>query len=629
VIFFADGQYLDSQGTLNNYSGFSSLNQNAAHNFSVADLSALGQAGQEKAIFFSKFTSELAIEGKKALFLASLFPSKTIDAFFTTIRYNENSHIYLVNSDGSKVYHQANNAQDPLVAFNIFTALQSKDYFYGTSYSELIDNVGQRKSGTVHLKLDNEDYMLSYAPLTTNGFYILMAVPSKTVAVSTAAFTRRVLVSFTIIFLFIACLVIGMILIINHSNHVKELQAERAKALEEKAAAEKAANQAKSVFLSNMSHDVRTPLNGIIGMLNIASEHPDDPVVVKDSLKSIKECSDHLLSLINDVLDMSRIESGKVEVRKEPFNLLSVLDGCTSIIRGQLLDRKVDFHFDFSKVTHSNVIGDAPHLQRIIINILGNSVKFTEDGQNIDFTVEEVALSPAKALYRFSMKDTGIGMSEDFQKVIFNSFTQENRPASAKYKGTGLGMAITKQYVDLMGGTISLKSKLNEGSLFVVEIPMEYEEKEIAYERHQETVVPRPVLKGLNILLVEDNEINQKIAESLILPTEAGLVMKKNGKEGLDEFISKPEHTYDMILMDIMMPIMDGYEAAKAIRSSQKNDATSIIIIAMTADAFSEDILQAKNAGMNDHIAKPIDKNDFYRKLTKFAKQIEANKHAK
>ena len=623
LLFFAGGQYMNSLGESNIYDSFYSLGQDAQYNFSVADLSPLGSAGKEKVIFFSKFKSELTIDGKVALYLAFSLPSSTIDAFFTTIRYNSSSHIYVVNKDGSKVYHQTSSETDPLVAFNLFTALQSKEYFYGSSYAQLSNDVSQRKSGTAHIKLGSENFMLSYSPMATNGFYLLMAVPSKTVSVSTTAFTNKVLLSFSLIFLFTAALVISIILIVNHNNHAKELAAERAKALEEKAEAEKAANQAKSVFLSNMSHDVRTPLNGIIGMLNIASDHIDDPNVVKDSLKSIKECSDHLLSLINDVLDMSRIESGKVIVKKESFNLLGMLDGCTSIIRGQLIDRKVDFHFDFSKVKHPNVLGDEDHLQRIIINILGNSVKFTNDGKSIDFTVEEIELSKLKSTYRFRMQDTGIGMSEDFQKVIFNSFTQENRPASAKYKGTGLGMAITKQYVDMMGGTITLKSKLEEGSLFIVEIPFEYEEKETANERNLKLAVPVPDLSHTNILLVEDNEINQKITESLILPTGATLVTKKNGKEGLEEFLTQKEHTYDLILMDIMMPIMDGYEASRLIRSSSKSDSQSVIIIAMTADAFAEDIIAAKKAGMNDHIAKPIDKNDFYLKLGKFCSPKE------
>jgi CheY-like chemotaxis protein len=275
------------------------------------------------------------------------------------------------------------------------------------------------------------------------------------------------------------------------------------------------------------------------------------------------------------------------------------------------------------ELQHPNVIGDSVRLQRIIINILGNSVKFTPDGKSISFHVEETPIDEKTSSYHLIMEDTGVGMSEEFQKKIFDSFSQEERAQTSAYKGTGLGMAITKQYVSMMNGTITLKSKINEGTRFDVLLPLSFTSGPVLDEKVQAAMAPIPSLEGKKVLLVEDNEINIKIALHLLEATKADVVVEKNGRLAYEEFEKEDNGYFALILMDVMMPVMNGYEATSAIRSSKKEYASSVPIIAMTANAFAEDIQKVLASGMNDHIVKPIDKALFYRSIGKALKKAE------
>jgi CheY-like chemotaxis protein len=345
---------------------------------------------------------------------------------------------------------------------------------------------------------------------------------------------------------------------------------------------------------------------------------------VSECLASIEKSSNHLLSLINDVLDMSRIEAGKVEMKSEPFNILSVLDSCVSIIKGQLEARDITFTTDTSLLKHPYVKGDKVRLQRIVTNILGNAVKFTPDGKSIRFKACEEDASETKVTYRLEFEDTGIGMSEEFQKKIFDPFSQEERPDFTAYKGTGLGMAITKQYVDAMGGKISLVSQIDKGSFFTVLLPLSLASPDEVLSLHQ-SLTPIPYLAGKKVLLVEDNEINMQIAQHLLEQTHCMVIAVKNGKEAVESFQKEKEGAISLILMDVMMPVMNGYQATQAIRALKRTDALSVKIVAMTANAFQEDFAKAKEAGMNDRLIKPIDKNLFYQIVTKYALEDKAS----
>jgi CheY-like chemotaxis protein len=297
-----------------------------------------------------------------------------------------------------------------------------------------------------------------------------------------------------------------------------------------------------------------------------------------------------------------------------------LLDACYSIIGGQLLSRKVDFMKEFGEFKHPYLLGDELHLRQIFINILGNAVKFTPDGGRISFKAVELENDNPesdKAIYRFIIKDSGIGMTEEFQTRIFEAFSQENGGSRTEYKGTGLGMAITKKFVDLMDGSITVESRLGEGSCFTVDIVFDID-RDVKQQTEEHTAV---CLEGMNVLLVEDNELNMEIAREILEDEGVNITCAENGKIAVDTFLSKPEGTFDAILMDIMMPVMNGYEATKAIRKSSHAEASTIPIIAMTANAYAEDVQTALAAGMSAHVAKPIDLNKLFSVLNEYKRQ--------
>jgi signal transduction histidine kinase/CheY-like chemotaxis protein len=384
----------------------------------------------------------------------------------------------------------------------------------------------------------------------------------------------------------------------------KKKNREKDLAQQEELAAAERANQAKREFLSKMSHDIRTPINGVIGMTHIALKNPKDSARVEDCLHKIDTSSQYLLSLVNDVLDISRIEAGKEVVNHAPFPMLSVLEKCKTIILGQLEGKQIDFIADFTGVQHPRLVGDALHLEQIFINILGNSVKFTNEGDTISFRVTEDSYDGNTVSFRFVLEDTGIGMSEEFLPKLFNEFSQEVDQSRTTYKGTGLGMAIVKQYVEMLGGQITVESALNVGTKFVILMPISVDPDRSSEEREEQDQTD---LTGRKILLVEDNELNAEIAEEMLQDEGADVTSAGNGRIAVEMFKKSEAGQFDLILMDVMMPEMNGLEATRAIRSLDRADAKEIPIIAMTANAFEEDKRSALEAGMNAHVTKPID----------------------
>lgn len=376
-------------------------------------------------------------------------------------------------------------------------------------------------------------------------------------------------------------------------------------------AAEKAdsANRAKSSFLLNISHDIRTPMNAIIGFTDIAL-HQQNIDEIHDSLQKVKTSSEHLLLLLNEVLDLSRIESGKVSFSPEPVNLPVLIDNVIAIMDGLLLDRNLNFEVHRNGPSMLYVMTDSTRIREILTNLLNNAVKFTADGGTITFEMStRPGVDGRHIVASYTVKDTGVGMSEEFQKKLFEPFSQEDNGARTQYKGTGLGMAITKQYVELMGGAITFQSKKNCGSSFTVEIPMELaDEKEIPEQKTVQNIS----LNGVKVLLVEDNDLNAELAVTLL--EDAGMCVTRavDGEDAVKLFASNPAGTYDIILMDIMMPKMNGYQATKAIRtmSGERPDAATIPIIAQSANAFKEDIQASLDSGMNGHISKPFNMDE-------------------
>lgn len=408
-----------------------------------------------------------------------------------------------------------------------------------------------------------------------------------------------------IAFMAILIIVVAVYVMIASEDNKKLMkQKEEANRLLNKAALEaQAANAAKSEFLSNMSHDIRTPINGIMGMTDIALRHFDDKDRVKECLNKISGSSEHLLSLINDVLDMSRIESGKVIIAENSIDLIELIDNCVSVVGEQIRRKNINLKKEYKHMEHHYVIGDQLHMSQIFVNILGNAVKFTQQGGQVDIRVEEKYSDGKTVAFRFEIEDNGIGMREEFLPKLFEPFAQEDRDSRTEYRGTGLGMAITKKYVDLMGGTITVNSIHGKGSVFAIELTLDVDKEEQEREESHQEVIS---LDGLKVLLVEDNELNMEIALSMLEDEGIEVTTACNGKEALECFQGSEINGYDAVLMDIMMPVMNGLEATKAIRALEREDADKVPIIAMTANAFAEDVMRTKEAGMNEHLAKPM-----------------------
>ena len=378
-----------------------------------------------------------------------------------------------------------------------------------------------------------------------------------------------------------------------------------------------AANIAKTTFLNHMSHDLRTPMNAIVGFTDIAMKKKPDKEV-ENCLKKIRQSSEYLMTLINDVLDISRIESGKLEYKPVPVDLRNMTDTVLSIARGYMENRDLNLYISREELKNPYVMADELRIREVLLNIISNAVKFTKDGGTISFAAENAPGNDEHHIIaRYHISDTGIGMSEDFQTKIFDEFSQENDGARTSYKGTGLGMAIAKKYVDLMGGKIEVSSRQGIGSTFTVEIPLLIAEQVQTEEK--EKLTKDMDLHGLHVLLAEDNDLNAEIAIALL--EEQGMIVTRaaDGKSTLAQFCNTAPGTFDLILMDIMMPEMNGYETTKAIRNlSDRPDGKAIPIIAMTANAFAEDVQAALNAGMDDHVAKPIDMDILISVITKY-----------
>ena len=378
-----------------------------------------------------------------------------------------------------------------------------------------------------------------------------------------------------------------------------------------------AANIAKTTFLNHMSHDLRTPMNAIVGFTDIAMKRKPDKEV-ENCLKKIRQSSEYLMILINDVLDISRIESGKLEYKPVPTDLRDMINTVLSIAKGYMENRDLNLYVSREKLKTPYVMADELRIREVLLNIISNAVKFTKDGGTISFVAENAPGNDENhIIVRYRISDTGIGMSEEFQTRIFDEFSQENGGARTSYKGAGLGMAIAKQYVDLMGGKIEVSSRTGIGSTFTVEIPLLIAEQILSEK--EEKLRKDMDLHGLHVLLAEDNDLNAEIAAALL--EEQGMIVTRtaDGKSALAQFCNTAPGTFDLILMDIMMPEMNGYETTKAIRNlSERPDGKEIPIIAMTANAFAEDVQAALHAGMDDHVAKPVDMRILISVITKY-----------
>lgn len=431
---------------------------------------------------------------------------------------------------------------------------------------------------------------------------------------------------FTLLF-YITVVIAMEMLRMRSANRLKELQqirdVEHNKELQRIAHKADAANRAKTEFLQRMSHDIRTPINGIRGMVEIGNYYADDMAKQAECRQKILDSSDMLLELVNEVLDMGKLESGEILLEKRPIDLQATLDTIAGIMEKQAGKKGITI-YRRDNIGHNYILGSQGHLKRLIMNIVSNAIKYNKDNGKIYLTCRERSCDGHIVNMEFTCRDTGMGMSQAYQKRIFEPFTREAHGADVPEGGTGLGMSIAKGIVDKMGGTITFVSQPGQGTTFFINLPFELDLAREERHAKEETAQPENMsLEGVNILLVEDNPLNQDIAKFLLENMGAKIQMANNGQEAVEQFSASQPGDIDIILMDIMMPVMNGYEAAKAIRSMDRPDAAEIPIIAMTANAFTDDKQQAFEAGMNEHLAKPLDKDLLLKTLYDFSKGKE------
>ncbi len=528
---------------------------------------------------------------------------KTFDAEL----FQNRSHVYVVNPDGYSLYrHEC--AGGFIDDYDILGTLKKDcEFIHGGTTESLHRNLQERTSAGYEFYFGEERYFVAASPVRQTDWAVLTFVPTEVLSAGTTSFLNMAVVYVSVIASMVV-LMMGLLMfffiskrgdrrIIAHQRQANAL-------LKDAADAANAASIAKSDFLSHMSHDIRTPINGIMGMTEIALKNIDDKDRVLDCLQKIDGSSGHLLSLVNDVLDMSRIESGKVQISHKPLNILELLRHCSSIISGQLQGRDIMFTEEFENIENPHILGDELHLRQVLINILGNAVKFTPDGGRIYFRVREFSAEGEAARFHIEIEDTGIGMKPEFLPHIFEPFAQEDGGNRSSYKGTGLGMSITKKFMDLMGGIVEVQSEPGKGTLFRLELPVEIDRE---WQGEQEPAGQQTTLAGARVILAEDNDLNMEIAVFMLESLEIEVTAVTDGKAALDAFAAAAPGTFDGILMDVMMPVMDGLTATREIRALEREDAGVIPIIAMTANAYDEDRRKCMEAGMDAHMSKPID----------------------
>ena len=532
---------------------------------------------------------------------------QTVKQYYTTTTYGGKAATYIIKKNGTLAYFDAD-SDDVIGARNIYKALEEAEYIQGRNFDMVKEQLDRDGIVAANILLNQTEYYYCLTALNNYDMTLMLLLPADCVAVSTmdmmnsAIRTGMIFISAMVLLILLAFF---SLIKVQRSSQMVKLEQETNKELNRLRAAAETANAAKSTFLNNMSHDIRTPMNAIIGFTNIALKQNPKPEV-KACLDKISDSSEHLLALINDVLDISRIESGKVQYTPAPVDIAEVSESVLTIMYGYLSNRDITFQTELGQPQTRYVLTDAVRVREVLVNILGNAVKFTNDGGTVTYAVSyHPGEDDRHVNVRYRISDTGIGMSEDFVDHIFDEFSQEDLGARTQYKGTGLGMAITKRYVDLMGGTISVESKKGVGSTFTVELPMEIADS--CEGKITDYAVGKADLHGLKVLLAEDNDLNAEIA--IVQLEELGMQITRavDGKEAVRCFAENPQGTFDIILMDIMMPQMNGYEATKAIRSlDDRPDGRTIPIIAMTANAFAEDVQASLDAGMNGHLSKPI-----------------------
>ena len=582
--------------------------------------------------FSHKLQSTAAPErGLRFTHMVLLKEISTIRKYYTTESYGGHAATYIINRNGTLAYYDAD-IEDILGVRNVFKALREGTYSGSKDFATMRQQLNNYGIATASVLLKDNEYYYCLAKMAEYDMTIMLLVPAEYVAVSTMTMLQsalRIQVVFTVLLLGLVLLALISIVRAERSSKMIKIEKETNQKLNKlRVAAEDAlkvaesASKAKSTFLSNMSHDIRTPMNAIIGFATLALDDIRDGKKVEDYLSKILSSSKHLLGLINDILDMSRIESGKVVLEEQETDLVTTLQELQSIMEGQAKERKLKLHVDYSNLRDRYVFCDKTRLNQVMFNLLANAVKFTSEGGSIWLTMSQ--LEPTyevedRAIYEIRVKDTGIGIDKEFIKHIFEPFERERTSTVSKIQGTGLGMAITKNIVDMMGGTIEVESQKGVGTEFIIRLELRLQaEARVANEEgakqhgHAEGVAE---FAGKRLLLAEDNELNREIACMLLSKYGFVIDTAENGQEAVDLVAASAPDYYDLVLMDIQMPVMDGHEATRRIRNLKDKELAKVPVVAMTANAFDEDRKAAKECGMNGFISKPINMQEVVQAL--------------
>ena len=526
-----------------------------------------------------------------------------LNPYFSCDAYNGNNSVYVLDDNGFKLFNS--NQVELIKGHNVFSVLQNMKYLHNSSFDKTKVELEEKGCSYSNAILDGTEYFYALKRLENAEWTLIFLVPAEYVATNTLRLVNFVMVFIVIFTVIVAVCVMFGISLVMHRNQQESIRVERennarletvnTELRQAKRAAEEAfqvaqeANRSKSSFLANMSHDIRTPMNAIIGMTSLIRYDAGDKGKVIEYADKIDISSQHLLGIINNVLDMSKIEAGKTVFKYSDFSIVDFIQELDTIFHSQIYEKQQTFTITKENIRHEWVSGDRVHLMQIFSNLLSNAIKYTQEGGEIQFLVEEYETkSRAYARYRFLVSDNGMGMSADFKNTIFDAFTREESSMTNKIQGTGLGMAITKNLVEAMGGTIDVESEPGQGSCFEILMDLKTaEDQSVSLIPHTEKDEPEGnILQGMRFLCAEDNEINAEILTELLKIEGAECTICENGEEILKTFEQSAPGDYDMILMDVQMPVMNGYEATKAIRRSSHELAKTIPIIAMTANAF-------------------------------------------
>ena len=585
-------------------------------------------------VFLEQLSTPITLQsGEKEITLRYFGISQSmtqLNDYFRCDAYENNNSVYVLDNKGFKLFNA--NDTELLKGHNVYTVLSQMSYLHGSSFAAAKERLARTGSCYSNAVLDGTEYYYALKQMENAQWTLAFLVPAEYVAVNTQKLVNIVMVIIIVIAMMFSVITVFVGWFLLRQKQQQELRTEKEAnlrleqynihltqvndelrqaqvvAAEALQSAERA-SKAKTDFLSNMSHDIRTPMNAIIGITTLMKNELHQPEKLAEHLGKLETSGQLLLGIINNILDMSRIESGKTTLNVEKMNLPQQVSQLDSIIRQQAGQRRQTFTVN-THLQHENVLADPNRLNQVLMNILSNAVKYTPKGGHIRLEVEELPRNEHFARYRFVVQDDGIGMSEEFQKTLFDPFTREEKSGTNKVQGTGLGMAITKSIVDLMGGTIHVESTTGKGTRFevVLEFPIDAEADTVqeaqVLPEEEETASP---LSGMKFLCAEDNAINAEILEMLLESKGAHCKIYPNGQEIVDAFASVKPGEYDMILMDVQMPVMDGLEATRRIRNGENPLGRIIPILAMTANAFLEDMQKSKEAGMDVHLSKPVD----------------------